>query len=146
MEQRRAKLDLELLLEASLNAEDVERAQGDGAAAVAERDRRFMKLFADYQLQKTHLARALTDARAADRMRQDAEREAERLRGDIDRLQVRRRCVLHAMCGLASVLDGSGSWDALSVGLCGSCYTHHVAVHLSPDMHEHVPALQWLRQ
>lgn len=90
LEQRRARLELELLLETSLNAEDVERAQGDGKAAVAERDRRFMKLFADYQLQKTHLARALTDSRSSDRMRQDAEREAERLRGHIGRLEVRR--------------------------------------------------------
>eukprot|EP00892_Ulva_mutabilis_P006187 jgi/Ulvmu1/3940/UM018_0163.1 len=87
LEQWRARLELELLLEASLNAEDVERAQGDGEAAVAERDRRFMKLFADYQLQKTHLARALTDTRAADRMRQDAEREADRLRGHISKLE-----------------------------------------------------------
>lgn len=91
MEQRRARLDLELVLEASLNAEDIERAQEDSAATVAERDRRFMKLFADYQLQKTHLARALTDTRAADRMRQDAERDAERLRSDIAKLQVRLR-------------------------------------------------------
>lgn len=88
MEQRRAQLDLELVLEATLNAEDIERAEDDRAAALAERDRRFMKLFADYQLQKTHLARALTDARAADRSRQDAERDAERLRSEISKLQV----------------------------------------------------------
>lgn len=96
MEQRRAQLDLELVLEASLNAEDIERAQEDSATAVAERDRRFMKLFADYQLQKTHLARALTDTRAADRMRQDAERDAERLRCEIAKLQVCLRAAAHS--------------------------------------------------
>ena len=93
LEQRRAKLDLEVLLEASLNDEDIERTRKNAQAVLAERDRRFMKLFADYQLQKTHIARAIVDTKTADRRREEAEREAQRLQSKVERLEV-----LHLAC------------------------------------------------
>lgn len=93
LEQRRAKLDLEVLLEASLNDEDIERTRKNAQAVLAERDRRFMKLFADYQLQKTHIARAIVDTKTADHRREEAEREAQRLQSKVERLEV-----LHLAC------------------------------------------------
>lgn len=81
-------LDLEVLLEASLNDEDIERTRKNAQAVLAERDRRFMKLFADYQLQKTHIARSIVDAKTAERRREEAEREAHRLASKVDRLEV----------------------------------------------------------
>lgn len=88
LEQRRATLDLEVLLEASLNDEDIERTRKNAQAVLAERDRRFMKLFADYQLQKTHIARALVEAKTAERRREEAERESQRLASKVDSLEV----------------------------------------------------------
>jgi hypothetical protein len=89
MEQHRAMLNLEMLLEASMNDEDIERTRKNAEAVLAERESRFMKLFADYQLQKTHIARAIVDAKTADRRRDEAEREAKRLAVKVERLEVR---------------------------------------------------------
>lgn len=88
LEQRRAMLDLEVLLEASLNDEDIERTRKNAQAVLEERDRRFMKLFADYQLQKTHIAKAVVEAKNAERRRDDAEREMQRLSTKVGRLEV----------------------------------------------------------
>jgi hypothetical protein len=106
LEQRQAKLDLELLLEASLNDEDVVRTRKNTSMVLEERNQRFMKLFADFQLQKTHIARTVVGAKAADKRREDAERESKRLALKVDRLEVRphsERC-LHAQHDLESGL------------------------------------------
>lgn len=109
LEQRRAMLDLEVLLEASLNDEDIERTRKNAQAVLAERDRRFMKLFADHQLQKTHIARAIVEAKTSERRREEAERESQRLASKVDRLEVRplalqrviaRACTLSWQCAL----------------------------------------------
>jgi hypothetical protein len=64
LEQRRVQSDLELLLEARLNEEDLDRCNAKMRAEAADRDARYMRLFADFQMQKTHLARAMGDLRA----------------------------------------------------------------------------------
>jgi hypothetical protein len=78
LEQRRVRCDLELHLEASLNDEDLKRMESLARAEGIDREARYMKLFADFQTQKTHLVRALSDVRD---MRKELEvNEAERAR------------------------------------------------------------------
>jgi hypothetical protein len=89
MEQRRAMLDLELVLEASINDEDLARARADAAATLDDRDQRFMRLFQAFQLQKTHLARSLADLRAGQKEKEALEEDTRKLRKRILELEVR---------------------------------------------------------
>ena len=50
LEQRRVQSDLELLLEARLNEDDLEECNRRMRADAVERDERYMKLFADFQV------------------------------------------------------------------------------------------------
>ena len=102
LEQRRVENDLELLLEANLNQEDLDRLEAAARADGEERGARYMKLFADYQAQKTHLARAVADARDARRDAERAEAARAKLEASVAALEVRGRgyaCVAVWRCG-----------------------------------------------
>jgi hypothetical protein len=89
LEQQRAQSDLEMLLEARLNEDDLEKANARMCADATERDARYMKLFEDFQMQMTHLARAHGEARA-ERARADGlEADKAKLADAVKRLEAR---------------------------------------------------------
>ena len=92
LDQRRVQSDLELLLEARLNEDDLSRANARMREDVAERDARYLKLFADFQMQKTHLARSHGEARDAARQAEVLQRERAELQRRVRLLEARPRC------------------------------------------------------
>jgi hypothetical protein len=91
VEQRRVQCDLELLLEAGLNEADLKRMESLARVEGCDREARYMKLFADFQTQKTHLVRALAEARDLRRELESNEAERARMAAAIKSLEV---CVL----------------------------------------------------
>ena len=89
LDQRRVQSDLELLLEARLNDDDLERTKGRLKSELTERDARYMKLFADFQVQKSYLAKTMSELRKSALEKEGLMKEMKQLRDHTKLLEVR---------------------------------------------------------
>ena len=89
LDQRRVQSDLELLLEARLNDDDLERTKGRLKSELTERDARYMKLFADFQVQKSYLAKTMSELRKSALEKEALTKEMKQLRDHTKLLEVR---------------------------------------------------------